>query len=105
MWKRSLSIWLVTSFGKLNDAKLPYKALFYSKLNNSHISNDDYNQAKTVWQKFNCKTLLDYHNVYLNSDVLLLSDIWENFRMFVIIIINWMLVIIIQHLVYLGVLC
>ena len=70
----------ISSFDKLYDTELPNKALFYSKLNNSHISTNDYKQAKTVWKRFNCKTLLDYHNVYLKSDVLLLSDIWNNFR-------------------------
>ena len=70
----------ISSYNKLNETKLPSKKYFYSKLNKCNISNEDYNQAKEVWKKFNCKTLLNYHNYYLKSDVLLLSDIWENFR-------------------------
>lgn len=70
----------ITSFDKLNDRRLPYRKDFYSKLNNKECSEEDYNDAINVWIKFNCKTLLDYHNIYLVSDVLLLSDIWENFR-------------------------
>ena len=40
----------------------------------------DYKHAQNVFNKFGCKSLLDYHNIYLKSDVLLLSDIWDNFR-------------------------
>jgi hypothetical protein len=38
------------------------------------------NRLKHVWDKFKCKKFMDYHNLYLKSDVLLLSDVWENFR-------------------------
>jgi hypothetical protein len=70
----------ITSFDKLNERRLPYRKDFYSKLSNKECSEGDYNNAIKVWLKFKCKTLLDYHNIYLISDVLLLSDIWENFR-------------------------
>jgi hypothetical protein len=70
----------ITSFDKLNERRLPYRKDFYSKLSNKECSEGDYNNAINVWRKFDCKSLLDYHNIYLISDVLLLSDIWENFR-------------------------
>ena len=70
----------ITSFDKLNERRLPYRKDFYSKLSNKECSQEDYHNAIKVWFKFKCKTLLDYHNIYLVSDVLLLSDIWENFR-------------------------
>ena len=38
----------------------------------------DYRRAEMVWDQFDCKTLLDYHNLYLTSDVLLLTDIMNN---------------------------
>ena len=70
----------VSSFDKLSEKKLPPKEEFYSKLNDEDISDEDYNHAINVWNTFGCKTLRDYHNLYLKSDVLLLADVFENFR-------------------------
>ena len=68
------------SFDKLNETELPKKEAFYSKLNDEHITEDDYQHAKKVWETFNMKTIRDYHDIYLKSDVLLLADVFENFR-------------------------
>ena len=70
----------VSSLDKLTETKLPPKEEFYSKLNDEDISDDDYQHAINVWNTFKCKTIRDYHNLYLKSDVLLLSDVFENFR-------------------------
>ena len=33
-----------------------------------------------VWKEFNMKMMGDYHNHYLQRDVLLLADVFEEFR-------------------------
>lgn len=70
----------ITDYKVLYDQTLPCINRFYSKLNKEHCKEEDYKKAQKVWSLFNCKSLMDYHNLYLTSDVLLLSDIWSNFR-------------------------
>ena len=68
------------SFDRFNETKLPVQQDFYSILNNEHISDEQYKHAQNVWDTFNLKTMGDYHDLYLKSDILLLADIFENFR-------------------------
>ena len=70
----------VSSIDKLSETQLPPKDEFYSKLNDEDISDEDYQHAIKVWNKFGCKTIKDYHDLYLKSDVLLLADVFEKFR-------------------------
>ena len=65
---------------KLKETELPPKEAFYSKLNDEGISDKDYTHAQRVWKAFGMKTLEDYHNLYNKLDVLLLADVFENFR-------------------------
>ena len=67
-------------FEKFNNTQLPNKDEFYSILNNEHITDEDYQHAQNVWNTFNLKTMGDYHDLYLKSDVLLLADVFEHFR-------------------------
>ena len=68
------------SFDRFNETKLPVQQDFYSILNNEHISDEQYKHAQNVWDTFNLKTMGNYHDLYLKSDILLLADVFENFR-------------------------
>ncbi|XP_023312202.1 uncharacterized protein LOC111692425 [Anoplophora glabripennis] len=65
---------------KLNETELPGIDKFYNKINDSNISNDDYELAKRVWAKFNISTLGQYSDLYMKTDILLLADVFEHFR-------------------------
>lgn len=65
---------------KLEELQLPSIEQFNSKLNDSKITVNDYEHAQKVWKLFHCKTLREYSDLYLKVDVLLLADIFENFR-------------------------
>ncbi len=59
---------------------LPKKEAFYNVLNDEHISDEDYAHATSVFNNFASRNMGDYHDLYLMSDVLLLADVFENFR-------------------------
>ena len=67
------------SFEKFNETELPKKD-FYSILNDENISDYQYNHAKEVWNTFNLKSMGEYHDFYLKSDILLLADVFKNFQ-------------------------
>ena len=46
----------------------------------SGVSDSDYAVAKACWEEAGCKNLLDYMLVYLKLDVLLLADVFQQFR-------------------------
>ena len=70
----------INSWDKCEETELPPKEAFYSRLYDEHITDEDYERAKKVWEHFNIQSLGEYHDLYLKTDVLLLTDVFENFR-------------------------
>ena len=68
------------SFERFQEPQLPPKDAFHSSLTEEGISEIDYIHAQRVFNHFNMTDLRDYHNFYLLTDVLLLADMFENFR-------------------------
>ncbi len=90
-WKDTKKVELVTrkgvypyeymdSFEKFEEISLPPIEAFFSSLTKTGIKPEEYEYAQKIWKAFNCKTMKDYHNLYLQTDVLLLADVFENFR-------------------------
>ena len=65
---------------KFKENKPPPRKAFYSKLSGRGITIKDYKHVWNVWNTFNMKSLKDYHEFYNITDVLLLADVFENFR-------------------------
>ena len=74
-WERYMDSW-----ERFDKTELPDKASFYSELNKEGITDEDYAHAQKVWKEFNIKFLGEYHDLYVQSDTLLLADVFENFR-------------------------
>ena len=65
---------------RFDEELLPDKEAFYSSLNMEDITDVDYRYEEKLLKNFNDKNLGDYHDLYVQSDILLLADIFENFR-------------------------
>jgi hypothetical protein len=70
----------VDSLDKLEERNLPDIASFYSKLNESGISKKDYDHAVNVMELLKLQSIGEYSDLYLLRDVVLLADVFENFR-------------------------
>ena len=68
------------SWEKFDETSLPDKKNFYSNLNLENISDKDYAHAQKIWEVFEIKNLGEYHDLYVQSDTLLLAGVFENLR-------------------------
>ena len=60
---------------RFNETSLSSKESFYSNLNMENIEDNN-----NVFNKFKLNNLGDYHDLYVQSDTLLLADVFEKFR-------------------------
>ena len=65
---------------RFNKMSLPSKESFYSNLNMENIDDIDYRHGNNIFKRFKLKNLGEYHDLYAQSDTLLLADVFENFR-------------------------
>ena len=65
---------------KFDETSLPNQESFYNSLNMENIDGIDYRHGINVFKRFKSKHLGEYHDLYVQSDTLLLADVFENFR-------------------------
>ena len=69
----------IDSWERFNETSLPPKKDFYSELTLENITDKDYNHAQKVFEEY-CTDIGDYHDLYVQTDTLLLADAFEKFR-------------------------
>ena len=77
--KKSLPL-LIYEREKSDDKSLPEKENFYSHLNLEDITDADYSHAKRFCKDFELKQIGEYHDLYVQSNTLLLVDVFANFQ-------------------------
>ena len=68
------------SWDKFEETSLPPTKHFYSSLNMSGISDADHKHACSVCREFKIRNIGEYHDLYLRTDVVLLTNVFESFR-------------------------
>ena len=67
------------SFKRFPENKLPDRSKFFSSLKDKCVSEKDYQRTDNIWNVFKINTMGNYHDLYLNTDVLLLADVFQKF--------------------------
>ena len=70
----------IVSWERFDKISLPDKEAFYSSLNMEGITSVDYRHAKRVYKEFKSKNQGNYHDLFVQSETLLLADVIESFR-------------------------
>ena len=68
------------SWEKFNETTIPPIESFYSKLNLEDFTDKDYSHVQKVWEVFEIRNRGQYHDLYVQTDMLLLANVFENFR-------------------------
>ncbi|CAG9820686.1 unnamed protein product [Phaedon cochleariae] len=68
------------SFELFSETRLPLIDAFYNKLDDKACPRRLYLHANLVWNEFNCRDLGQYVDLYMMTDILLLADVFEQFR-------------------------
>ena len=70
----------IDSWEKFNKTSIPPKEAYHSELKEEDIRDADYEHDQKVWEVFKVKDIGENHDLYVQSDTLLLADVFENFR-------------------------
>ena len=54
--------------------------MFYSSSSGKKISDREYEHVLKICNKFEMKTMKDYHDLHLKCDILMLADVFEKFK-------------------------
>ena len=68
------------SFERFDETELPSQNALFSKLSGHPCSDSEYTHATRVWSAFGCRTMADFHDIYLQLDVFHLADFFEMLR-------------------------
>ena len=66
----------IYNWERFDETSLPNKESFYSNLNMENIDDIDYRHGNNVFKGFKLKNLGEYHDLYVQSDTLLLADVF-----------------------------
>ena len=66
------------SWERFNETSFPDKEAFYSSLNMEDITDVDHRHTNNVFKNFKLQHMGEHHDLYVQSDTLLLADVFEN---------------------------
>ena len=70
----------ISSFKIFEETQLPPPSAFFNNLTEEDITEEDYQHAQHVWNLASIRNLGEYHDFYVKLDVVLLADVFQNFR-------------------------
>jgi len=65
-----------------NDISLPPKESFYSKLKTEFVTEEEYEYAKQMWNRYHCQTMEDYTELHMKLETMLFVDVFQQFHGF-----------------------